>query len=247
MKWNLGWMHDTLDYFRRDPVHRRHHHDRLTFSQLYAWSENFVLPLSHDEVVHGKGSLFGRMPGDDWQRFANLRLLFCYQWTHPGKKLLFMGQEFGQRGEWSHETGPEWAALGDPRHAGVQRLVRDLNRLHREEPALHRHDFEPEGFAWIDCDDRDQSVVSFLRRAGDRLVVVVLNFTPVVREAYRVGVPVAGDYRELLNSDAAAYGGGNLGNAGLVRASAVPRHGHAQSLALTLPPLAALILGPGVS
>ena len=244
MKWNLGWMHDTLDYFRHDPVHRRHHHDRLTFSELYAWSENFVLPLSHDEVVHGKGSLLGKMPGDDWQRFANLRLLLSYQWTHPGKKLLFMGQEFGQRSEWSHERGPDWAALDDTRHAGVQRLVRDLNRVYRGEPALHRHDFDAEGFAWIDCEDRERSVVSFLRRAGDAFVVVVLNFTPVVRAGYRVGVPAAGGYRELLNSDAAAYGGSNVGNAGLVRAEHVPHDGHAQSLALTLPPLAALVLRP---
>jgi 1,4-alpha-glucan branching enzyme len=244
MKWNLGWMHDTLEYFRRDPVHRRYHHDRLTFSQLYAYSENFVLPLSHDEVVHGKGSLFGKMPGDDWQRFANLRLLLSYQWTHPGKKLLFMGQEFGQRGEWSHETGPDWGALGDPRHAGVQRLVRDLNRLYRELPAMHRHDFDGEGFAWIDCDDRDQSVLAFQRRAGDAFVVVVHNFTPVVREGYRVGVPAGGAYRELLNSDASIYGGSNVGNAGLVRAQTEPRHGHAHSLSLTLPPLAAVILQP---
>jgi 1,4-alpha-glucan branching enzyme len=204
-----------------------------------------VLPLSHDEVVHGKGSLFGKMPGDDWQRFANLRLLLSYQWTHPGKKLLFMGQEFGQRGEWSHERGPDWAALGDPRHAGVKRLVGDLNRLYRELPALHRHDFDGEGFAWIDCDDQDQSVLAFQRRAGDAFVVVVHNFTPVVREGYRVGVPAGGTYRELLNSDASIYGGSNVGNAGHVRAEAVPRHGHAHSLSLTLPPLAAVILVPG--
>jgi 1,4-alpha-glucan branching enzyme len=245
MKWNLGWMHDTLDYLRLDPVHRRHHHERLTFSQLYVWSENFVLPLSHDEVVHGKGSLLGKMPGDDWQRFANLRLLYCYQWTHPGKKLLFMGQEFAQRGEWNHQTGPEWSALGDARHAGVARLVRDLNRLHRERPALHRHDFEPEGFAWIDCHDREQSVLTFLRRAGPEFVVVVLNFTPVVREGYRIGVPASGPYRELLNSDASTYGGGNVGNAGAVLAASQPAHGMAHSLTLTLPPLSAVLLAPG--
>jgi 1,4-alpha-glucan branching enzyme len=244
MKWNLGWMHDTLDYFRLDPVHRRFHQDRLTFSQLYAFSENFVLPLSHDEVVHGKGSLLARMPGDDWQRFANLRLLFGYQWTHPGKKLVFMGQEFGQRSEWSHEAGPDWAALEDPRHAGVGRLVRDLNRLYRERPALHRHDFEAEGFAWIDCQDREQSVVAFLRRAGPEFVVVLLNMTPVVRENYRVGVPAGGDYRELLNTDSSLYGGGNVGNLGLVRASPEPFHGLPHSLRLTLPPLAAVLLAP---
>ncbi|HKX98686.1 MAG TPA: 1,4-alpha-glucan branching protein GlgB [Steroidobacteraceae bacterium] len=244
MKWNLGWMHDTLDYFRRDPVHRRYHHRLLTFSQLYAFSENFVLPLSHDEVVHGKGSLIGRMPGDDWQQFANLRLLLAYQWTHPGKKLLFMGQEFGQRGEWSHELGPDWPALRDPRHAGVQSLVRDLNLLHRGEPALHRHDFDAEGFAWIDCSDSGQSVVSFVRRAGAEFVVVALNFTPVVRQGYRIGVPGGGAYRELLNSDASAYGGSNVGNAGLVHAEPVPHAGQDCSLVLTLPPLAALILRP---
>jgi 1,4-alpha-glucan branching enzyme len=244
MKWNLGWMHDTLDFFRLDPVHRRYHQDKLTFSQLYAWSENFVLPLSHDEVVHGKGSLLGKMPGDDWQRFANLRLLLSYQWLHPGKKLLFMGQEFGQRAEWSHEAGPDWQALADPRHAGLRNLVRQLNRLHRESRALHRHDFEPEGFAWIDCEDRAQSVMSFLRRAGHEFVVVVLNFTPVVREGYRVGVPAGGDYAEILNSDASAYGGGNVGNLGRVRAISEPRHGQAFSVALTLPPLAALVLRP---
>jgi 1,4-alpha-glucan branching enzyme len=244
MKWNLGWMHDTLDYFRLDPVHRRYHQDRLTFSQLYAFSENFVLPFSHDEVVHGKGSLLSRMPGDDWQRFANLRLLFSYQWTHPGKKLLFMGQEFGQRPEWSHETGLDWAALEDPRHAGVRRLVADLNRLYRERPALHRHDFDAEGFAWIDCRDREQSVLSFLRLAGPEFLVVVLNMTPVVREGYRIGVPAAGSYRELLNSDSSAYGGGNVGNLGRVPAVPGSLHGQPFSLSLTLPPLAALILAP---
>jgi len=244
MKWNLGWMHDTLDYFRLDPVHRRFHQDRLTFSQVYAWSENFVLPLSHDEVVHGKGSLLAKMPGDDWQRFANLRLLFSYQWTHPGKKLVFMGQEFGQRAEWSHEEGPDWRALADPRHAGVRDLVRELNCLHRELPELHRHDFEAEGFSWIDCEDTEQSVVAFLRRAGSGFVVVVLNFTPIVREKYRIGVPVGGPYRELFNSDASAYGGGNVGNLGVVRAVPEPRHGHPFSVSLTLPPLAALVLRP---
>jgi 1,4-alpha-glucan branching enzyme len=244
MKWNLGWMHDTLDYLRHDPVHRRYHHQRLTFSQFYAWSENFVLPLSHDEVVHGKGSLLGKMPGDDWQRFGNLRLLFCYQWAHPGKKLLFMGQEFGQRGEWSHEAGLEWGALEDPRHAGVRRLVQDLNRLHRDLPPLHRHDFEPEGFAWIDCEDREQSTLSLLRRAGEECVAVVLNFTPLVREGYRIGVPRGGTWCELLNSDATVYGGSGVGNAGQVIAAAQPSHGYAHSVALTLPPLAALVLGP---
>ncbi|MGH8204954.1 MAG: 1,4-alpha-glucan branching enzyme, partial [Steroidobacteraceae bacterium] len=244
MKWNLGWMHDTLDYFRLDPVHRRHHHERLTFSQLYAYSENFVLPLSHDEVVHGKGSLLGKMPGDDWQRFANLRLLYSYQWTHPGKKLLFMGQEFAQPGEWSHDNGPDWSVIGEPRHAGVRRLVEDLNRLYRALPALHRHDFEGEGFAWIDCQDREQSTLVFLRRAGPEFVVVVLNFTPVARNDFRLGVPAGGAYRELLNSDSSTYGGSNAGNTGAVEAFAEPRHGHPHSISLTLPPLGALILEP---
>ena len=244
MKWNLGWMHDTLGYFRLNPVHRRHHHERLTFSQLYAYSENFVLPLSHDEVVHGKGSLLGKMPGDDWQRFANLRLLYSYQWTHPGKKLLFMGQEFAQPSEWSHDAGPDWSVIGEPRHAGVRRLVEDLNRLYRALPALHRHDFEGEGFAWIDCHDRDQSTLAYLRRAGPEFVVVVLNFTPVVRSDFLLGVPGAGAYRELLNSDSSSYGGSNVGNAGGVEAFAEPRHGHPHSLLLTLPPLGALILEP---
>ena len=244
MKWNLGWMHDTLDYFRLDPVHRRHHHERLTFSQLYAYSENFVLPLSHDEVVHGKGSLLGKMAGDDWQRFANLRLLYSYQWTHPGKKLLFMGQEFAQASEWSHDAGPDWSVIGEPRHAGVRRLVEDLNRLYRALPALHRHDFEGAGFAWIDCHDREQSTLAFLRRAGPEFVVVVLNFTPVVRNDFRLGVPAGGAYRELLNSDSSTYGGSNVGNAGGVEAFAEPRHGHPHSISLTLPPLGALILQP---
>jgi 1,4-alpha-glucan branching enzyme len=244
MKWNLGWMHDTLDYFRHDPLYRRHHHDRLTFSQLYAYSENFVLPLSHDEVVHGKGSLLGKMPGDDWQRFANLRLLYCYQWTHPGKKLLFMGQEFGQSTEWNHDTGPDWRASDGFRNAGLRRLVQDLNRCYHQESALHRHDFAPEGFAWIDCNDQMQSTLSFIRRDGERFVVVVLNFTPVVREGCCVGVPAAGVYRELLNSDSSAYGGSNVGNFGAVRASPEPRHGYPHSLRLTLPPLAAVILQP---
>ncbi|HEY5559942.1 MAG TPA: 1,4-alpha-glucan branching protein GlgB [Steroidobacteraceae bacterium] len=244
MKWNLGWMHDTLDYFSLDPVHRRHHHDRLTFSQLYAYSENFVLPLSHDEVVHGKGSLLGRMPGDDWQRFANLRLLYCYQWTHPGKKLLFMGQEFAQFAEWNHAAGLDWGTAGHPPNAGVRRLVQDLNRLYRREPALHRHDFEQEGFAWIDCHDDAQSTLSFLRRAGGDFVVVALNFTPVVRNGFRVGVPAAGAYRELMNSDSSTYGGGDVGNAGAVHATPDSWHGYPYSLSLTLPPLAALILQP---
>jgi 1,4-alpha-glucan branching enzyme len=243
----MGWMHDVLEYMRLDPVHRKYHHNQLTFGLLYAWSENFVLPLSNDEVVHGKGALLAKMPGDDWQQFANLRALYAFMWGHPGKKLLFMGGEFGQRREWDHEQSLDWHLLGQgPYHQGLQRLVRDLNRLHRGEPALHELDADPAGFAWIDCADWEQSVLSFLRRArraGDA-VVVVCNFTPVPRHGYRVGVPWPGYYRELLNSDAAEYGGSNLGNAGGVWAEPTPWQGQPHSLALTLPPLGVLMLKP---
>jgi 1,4-alpha-glucan branching enzyme len=243
----MGWMHDVLDYLSHDPVHRKHHHHRLTFGLLYAWSENFVLPLSHDEVVHGKGSLLEKMPGDDWQQFANLRVLYAFMWGHPGKKLLFMGNEFGQRREWNHDRSLDWHLLDEnPRHRGLQRLVGDLNRLHQRERALHELDTEPAGFAWVDAADSDQSVVSFLRRARDPgdFVLVVCNFTPVPREGYRVGVPSPGFYRELLNSDAGEYGGSNLGNGGGMRAEPTPWQGHPHSLALTLPPLGALFLKP---
>jgi 1,4-alpha-glucan branching enzyme len=246
-KWNMGWMHDMLLYMGKDPVHRKHHHGALTFGLLYAWSENFILPLSHDEVVYGKGSLRRKMPGDDWQAFANLRAFYGYMYGHPGKKLLFMGGEFGQSNEWNHETALDWWLLGaGPYHAGVQRLVQDLNRLYRTLPALHEVDFEPAGFQWIDCNDWEGSVVSFLRRARDPedLVVVACNFTPVVRAGYRIGVPRPGFYRELLNTDAAVYGGSNVGNAGGVEAEPVAAHGHPCSLALTLPPLAAVFLRP---
>ncbi|PKO83715.1 MAG: 1,4-alpha-glucan branching enzyme [Betaproteobacteria bacterium HGW-Betaproteobacteria-11] len=245
MKWNMGWMNDTLEYLRRDPVHRRFHHQQLTFGQLYAYSENFVLPLSHDETVHGKGSLLGKMPGDAWQRFANLRLLLAYQMTAPGKKLLFMGGEFGQPWEWRAGEELPWYLLQFPPHAGLQRLVRDLNRLYRDIPALHDLDFCSEGFQWIDCHDADQSVVSWLRRARDGShVVVALNFTPLPRHGYRLGVPQAGTYVERLNSDAALYGGGNLGNGGRVQAGTREWMGQPASLELTLPPLAALVLLP---
>jgi 1,4-alpha-glucan branching enzyme len=246
-KWNLGWMHDVLDYMSLDPVHRKYQHNRLTFGLLYAWTENFILPLSHDEVVHGKGSLLARMPGDDWQQFANLRALYAYMWTHPGKKLLFMGGEIGQRREWHHDRSLDWHLLGEgPYHRGLQRLVRDLNHLYRRERALHELDADPAGFAWIDCADWEQSVVSFVRRARDAgdLVLVVCNFTPVLRHAYRVGVPRPGYYRELINSDAAEYGGRNLGNAGGAWAESTPWQGQPHSLALTLPPLAVLVLKP---
>jgi 1,4-alpha-glucan branching enzyme len=242
-KWNMGWMHDTLEYMRHDPVHRRHHQDALTFGLVYAWSENFVLPLSHDEVVHGKGSLLRKMPGDRWQRFANLRAYLGFMWAHPGKKLLFMGGEFGQDAEWDHDAELDWPALADPLHAGVQRLVGDLNRVYRNVRALHEWDAEPRGFEWIDYSDRDHSVVAFLRRGrrDDSSVVVVCNFTPVPHEGYRIGVPGPGRYREIVNTDAAWYGGSNQGNGGGVVAVPAPCHGRAYSLALTLPPLACIM------
>ncbi len=241
-KWDMGWMHDTLDYLRHDPVHRRYHHQRLTFGMLYAYSENFVLPLSHDEVVHGKGSLLAKMPGDRWQQLANLRLLFAYMYTRPGKKLLFMGSELAPMSEWNHDASLAWHLASDPAHAGVGRFLRDLGALYRDEPALWQGDPDPEGFAWIECDDAEQSVLSYFRRAGgDRLVVCVLNFTPVVRHGYRLGFPMAGRWRERLNSDAAIYGGSDVGNAGLVVAEPVAHQRQPASALLTLPPLAALI------
>ncbi|MBW1923473.1 MAG: 1,4-alpha-glucan branching protein GlgB [Deltaproteobacteria bacterium] len=244
MKWDMGWMHDTLDYMSRDPVHRRYHHDRLTFRMLYAFHENFVLPLSHDEVVYGKGSLLRKMPGDPWQKFANLRLLLGNLYAQPGKKLLFMGGEFGQWNEWTHEGGLDWDLLEDLMHQGVQHWVRDLNRILRQEPALHERDFEPAGFEWIDCNDSQQSVLCFLRKgeASQDAVVVVCNFTPVPHHGYRVGVPAKGRWRELLNSDAPLYGGSGQGNLGGVMAEEIPHHGRPYSLPLTLPPLAILFL-----
>jgi 1,4-alpha-glucan branching enzyme len=243
-KWNMGWMHDTLEYMAHDPIHRAHHHNQLTFGLLYAFSENFILPLSHDEVVHGKRSLLGKMPGDRWQRFANLRAYYTFMFGHPGKKLLFMGAEFAQEREWNHDTSLDWHLLADPAHAGMQRLVRDLNALYRATPALHARDCEAEGFEWIDANDSANSVLSFLRKAGpdQPAAIAVVNFTPVPRENYRIGVPKPGYYREALNSDAAMYGGSNLGNGGGVAAESVPGHGRPYSIALTLPPLAGLIL-----
>jgi 1,4-alpha-glucan branching enzyme len=242
-KWNMGWMHDTLSYMSRDPVHRKYHHNDLTFGLLYAFHENFLLPLSHDEVVHGKGSLIGRMPGDRWQRFANLRAYFAFMWTHPGKKLLFMGGEFGQEREWNHDRSLDWPSLDDPFHAGVQRLVRDLNRLYRATPALHQLDCEPEGFAWIDAANGAESVLSYVRRGRDpgSLAVVVGNFTPVPRHDYRIGVPRPGRYVERINTDAGVYGGSGVGNAGGLHADPTPMHGHAYSLRLQLPPIGVLI------
>jgi 1,4-alpha-glucan branching enzyme len=243
-KWNMGWMHDTLDYMRRDPVHRRHHQNDLTFGLMYAFHERFVLPLSHDEVVHGKGSLLGKMPGDRWQRFANLRVYFGFMWAHPGKKLLFMGGEFGQPREWNHDTALDWDCLADPAHEGVRRLVADLNRAYRNEPALHELDCEPHGFEWIDFEDRDQSIVAFARhgREPGSMVLAVCNFTPVPRQGYRLGAPRPGRYREILNTDSAWYGGSDMGNAGAVETRSAPCHGRDQSLTLTLPPLACVML-----
>ena len=239
MKWNMGWMHDTLKYFSSDPIYRKHHHGQLTFSIWYAFWENFVLPLSHDEVVHGKGALIGKMPGNGWQQFANLRLLFGYMWAHPGKKLLFMGGEFGQRREWQHEESLEWHVLQYPEHRGLQHWMSDLNRLYRNEPALHELDFAVEGFEWIDFDDWQASVVSFVRknRRGE-LILVVCNFTPIPRMQYTVGVPRGGHWRELLNSDAEIYGGSGMGNFGGLQAAAPGAHGRDHALRVTLPPLA---------
>ena len=240
-KWNMGWMHDTLHYMARDPIHRRHHHDEMTFGLVYAFSERFLLPLSHDEVVHGKGSLIGRMPGDRWQRFANLRAYLGFMWAHPGKKLVFMGAEFAQEREWNHEGSLDRHLRDDPLHGGVGRLLADLNRLYRDRPALHRGDAEADGFRWIVGDDRENSVFAFLRLAPTTPpLLAVCNMTPAPRHGYRVGVPVAGSWREVFNSDAEVYGGSGVGNQGADRSEAVPAHGEAQSLALTLPPLAAV-------
>jgi len=245
LKWNMGWMHDTLAYLGLDPVYRKFHHQQITFSIWYAFSENFVLPLSHDEVVHGKRSLVNRMPGESSQQFAALRLLFGYQWAHPGKKLLFMGGEFGQRREWAHEEALEWFVLQHPEHESVRRWVADLNRLLRERPALHECDSAASGFEWVDSKDADASVLSFMRRSrGGDLLLCVCNFTPVSRERYAVGVPRPGGWRELANSDAAIYGGTDVGNRGRVEAEDVPAHGRPFSLSLTLPPLAVLYFAP---
>ena len=244
-KWNMGWMHDTLRYFSRDPLFRGYHHNDLTFALLYQYSENFVLPISHDEVVHGKGSLIGRMPGDRWQRFANLRAFLGYMFCHPGKKLLFMGCEFAQLAEWNHDSSLDWHLLDDSAHQGIQALVRDLNRLYRTEPALHDGDCDPGGFEWIEANDHANSVLGFLRRpvrGGGRALVFVGNFTPEPRHGYRLGVSGPGFYVERLNTDAACYGGGNVGNDGGVEAEARPWHGKPWSLSLTLPPLAVLVL-----
>ncbi len=245
MKWNMGWMHDTLRYCGIDPVYRRYHHQSLTFGQLYAYTENFVLPLSHDEVVHGKGALIDKMHGDAWQRFAQLRLLLTTQMTMPGKKLLFMGAEFGQLREWSERRELDWSLLGRPEHAGVQRIVSDLNRLYHDHAALHELDFDAAGFSWIDCHDADQSIVSFIRQARDgRYVIVALNFTPVPRHGYRLGVPDPTDFQEILNSDSMHYGGSNVGTGGVIPASNTGWMGRPASIVVTLPPLAGIVLAP---
>ena len=243
-KWNMGWMHDTLGYFGHEPIHRKYHQNELTFAMLYHHHENFVLPLSHDEVVHGKRSLLGRMPGDDWQRFANLRTLLGYQWMFPGKKLLFMGGEFGQSREWNENVELDWQLLqSGPYHAGVQQLVADLNRLYQNSPALWQSDYDVAGFNWIDCNDRDNSVLSFLRQTTDgrNQTAVILNLTPVPRDAYRLGLPRGGFWQEVMNSNAAAYGGSDSGNGGGVSAEAVPSHAHAHSARFFLPPLSVLV------
>ena len=244
LKWNLGWMHDTLQFFSRDPVHRSYHLPELTFSLCYAYSENYVLGLSHDEVVHGKGSLYGRMPGDEWQKLANLRLLFGYLFAHPGKKLLFMGSEFGQRCEWDHQTGLEWHLLESRAHQGVRQWVRDLNRTYREESALHGTDFDPRGFEWVDYGDTRNIVVSFIRSSPDSAdtLLALCNFTPVPRHDYRIGLPAGGVWKEILNSDAEHYGGSGMGNFGAVTAGPVPFHQRPFSASVTLPPLAFLLL-----
>jgi 1,4-alpha-glucan branching enzyme len=246
-KWNMGWMNDTLRYMSREAIHRTWHHDDVTFGLIYAFSERFILPLSHDEVVHGKRSIFGRMPGDDWQKFANMRAYLGFMWSHPGKKLIFMGTEIAERQEWNHDAQVNWSLLDYPPHQGVQRLTRDLNRLYVSEPALHRLDADPAGFRWIVGDDRGQSVLAYLRSAGPddpKPLLALCNFTPVPRFGYRIGVPHAGRWRERLNSDAEIYGGSNLGNGGWITTEPIAAHGYEQSLSLTIPPLAAVWLQP---
>ncbi len=241
-KWNMGWMNDTLRYMRRDPVHRRFSHDDITFGLVYAWSENFILALSHDEVVHGKGSLLQKMPGDRWQRFANLRAYYGFMWAHPGKKLLFMGSEFAQSHEWEHDAALDWGSLADPAHGGVQTLVRDLNTLYVNEPALHADDHSPAGFEWLIGDDSSNSVFAFLRHGEAASMLAICNMTPVPRHGYRVGVPYDGSWTERINTDSSVYGGSNAGNGGSIATERIAFHGKPQSLSLTLPPLSTLLL-----
>ncbi len=244
LKWNMGWMHDTLGYMGRDPIHRKYHQNDMTFGLLYAFNENFILPLSHDEVVHGKGTLLTRMPGDDWQKFANLRAYYGFMWGHPGKKLLFMGGEFGQRLEWNYDTGLEWPVLNEPNHQGLQRAVKDLNQLYRHEPALHENDFEAGGFEWIDASDTENCVLSFIRKAktSDEFLIIVSNFTPVPWDGYRIGVPHPGQYHEVFNSDSDRYWGGNVSNDGGLSTDSIPMHGYSHSLSMILPPLATIMI-----
>ena len=242
MKWNMGWMHDTLNYFSNDPVHRHYHHDRLTFGLLYLFTENFILPFSHDEVVHGKSSMLYKMPGDEWQKFANLRLLYTYMFTYPGKKLLFMGCEFAQGDEWNHDKALDWYVRQYPLHAGMVKLVSDLNRLYCGQKALHQYDFNPVGFEWIDCHDTDQSVLSYLRKEDNSHIIVILNFTPVLRHDYRIGVPETGDYEIIFNSDSSFYAGSNAGSHSSIRADNIAWMNRPCSLNLSLPPLAGLII-----
>ncbi len=244
LKWDMGWMHDTLEYFSKDPIHRRYHHRDLTFGMLYAYTENFILPLSHDEVVYGKGSMFGKMPGDRWQKFANLRALYAYMWARPGKKLLFMGGEFGQESEWNHDHSLDWHLLEQREHRELQLLVRDLNRIYRAEPALWAADVEPAGFRWIDADDADDNVIAFIRSvpSTNKKIICICNFSPVVRRNHRFGLPGPGYYPEIINTDSSAYGGGNVGNEGGVQTEPIPSHGFDHSALFTLPPLGVLWL-----
>ena len=241
MKWNMGWMNDILEYMKEDPVHRRYHHDKLTFGMLYAFTENFTLPFSHDEVVHGKGSMVNKMPGDEWQRFANLRLLYTMMFTYPGKKLLFMGCEFGQGTQWDSSGSLDWYVLDYPHHKGIQTLLKELNEIYKAQPTLFKHDFDYHGFEWIDCHDAEQSVISYRRKNHDQELIIVLNFTPVVRHNYRLGVPVAGAYQEIFNSDASSYDGSNVSNSS-IGSDPIPWMNLPQSISLTLPPLAGIIL-----
>jgi len=246
MKWDMGWMNDTLHYMRRDPIYRQHHQGELSFRMVYAFTENFMLPLSHDEVVHGKKSLISQMPGDHWQQFANLRMLYGYQYTMPGKKLLFMGGELGQWEEWNHDTQLDWGLHGHHFHDGLRQFVGDLNRVYREQPELHQVDFDAQGFQWIQCDDATNSVFAFVRYSLEQKshVVVVLNFTPIARDSYRIGVPGKCDYVEIINSDSSLYGGGNVGNDGQVKLTDTPSHTFDGSVELRLPPLGMLVLRP---
>jgi 1,4-alpha-glucan branching enzyme len=244
MKWDMGWMHDTLRYMSHEPVYRKFHHNELTFRSIYAFTENFLMPLSHDEVVHGKGSLILKMPGDEWQKFANLRLLLSYMYAQPGKKLLFMGAEVAQVREWNHDGSIDWDLLEYPLHAGVKKILSDLNRLYDQHPSLHQLDNDPAGFEWLDANDSEQSVLSFIRHAkeGDHPVIALFNFTPVVRHNYRVGAPLSGWWDEIFNSDASEYGGSGQGNLGGIEAAPVPYHGRRHSLNVTLPPLGCVFL-----